>query len=311
MMGIGEGVSPENLVSVIIPCFHQAHFLGDAIRSVFSQTHVPREIVVVDDGSPDNVAGIVSNFPGVKYVHQKNSGLSVARNTGLSLSTGNYLVFLDADDRLLPDALESHLSCLEDHPDCAFVSGQVKFIGPDGEQLQTPHEPLIESNHYLVLLKYCYIWTAGAVMFRKSVFQNETRFAASLLSTGDWDLYLRVSRTFPVHCHPAVVAEHRRHSGNMTQNPTLLLKDSLATLHGQWKYVKGNGVLEDALQTGIHGAQRYYGEPLADEIQKNLEAGNWMLALQGVMNILRYYPAGFRKYFYSRFFRSAFKRSGV
>ena len=95
------------LVSVVIPCFNQARFLGAAIASALAQTHTPVEVVVVDDGSTDDTAAVTARFPGVRYVRQENAGLSAARNTGLGKSRGAYLAFLDADDVLLPRAAES------------------------------------------------------------------------------------------------------------------------------------------------------------------------------------------------------------
>ena len=89
------------LVSVVIPCYNQAHFLGEAIESVLAQTYPHLEIVVVDDGSTDNTGEVAARYPGVRYVRQENQGLAAARNTGLRHSSGDYLVFLDADDRLL------------------------------------------------------------------------------------------------------------------------------------------------------------------------------------------------------------------
>ena len=90
------------LVSVIIPCFEQAHFLPEAIESVLTQTHCATEIIVVDDGSPDNVFEVVSWYPTVKCVQQQNQGLAAARNAGFRFSTGHHVLFLDADDRLMP-----------------------------------------------------------------------------------------------------------------------------------------------------------------------------------------------------------------
>jgi glycosyltransferase involved in cell wall biosynthesis len=94
------------LVSVVIPCYNQAHFLGEAIESVLAQTYRHYEIIVVDDGSPDTTSKVTSSYPAVRYLRQSNAGLSAARNAGMNVSRGQFLVFLDADDRLLEDALQ-------------------------------------------------------------------------------------------------------------------------------------------------------------------------------------------------------------
>src|SRR5215213_4115846 len=123
------------LVSVVIPCYNLAHFLGEAIESVLAQSYPNFEIIVVDDGSPDNTSEVAARYPGVRLVRQENQGLSGARNAGLARSEGEYVVFLDADDRLLPEALEAHLEHLKAHPECAFVSGRLKRIAADGSFL--------------------------------------------------------------------------------------------------------------------------------------------------------------------------------
>src|SRR5262245_20604446 len=95
----------QPLVSVIIPCYNHAHYLGEAIESVLAQTVQDFEIIVVDDGSTDSTADVAARYPRVRYVRQNNQGLSAARNTGIKHGLGRFLVFLDADDLLLPGAL--------------------------------------------------------------------------------------------------------------------------------------------------------------------------------------------------------------
>src|SRR5262249_33255039 len=97
------------LVSVVIPCYNQARFLGQAIESVKAQTHPFVEIVVVDDGSTDDTVAVASRYRSVRCVTQHNQGQGAARNKGLTYVSGGYVVFLDSDDRLLPPALETGL----------------------------------------------------------------------------------------------------------------------------------------------------------------------------------------------------------
>jgi glycosyl transferase family 2 len=165
--GEAERQSGMTLVSVVIPCYNQARFLGDAIESVLAQTYPHFEIVVVDDGSTDNTSEVASRYPRVRCIRQENRGLAGARNTGIRQSNGGYLVFLDADDRLLPEALEAGLRHLKERPECAFVSGHCRFIGVDGSSLPTPPQTPIEGNHYESLLRTCYIWMPAAVMYQR------------------------------------------------------------------------------------------------------------------------------------------------
>jgi cellulose synthase/poly-beta-1,6-N-acetylglucosamine synthase-like glycosyltransferase len=137
---------PPNLVSVIIPCYNHAHFLEQAIESVRAQSYSDFEIIVVDDGSTDNTTEVVRRHSRVRYVYQENAGLSSARNTGLWHSHGEFLVFLDADDRLLRNALETGVSCMRKHPECAFVSGHCRIIDSNGAILPSPRQLRVENE---------------------------------------------------------------------------------------------------------------------------------------------------------------------
>ena len=86
-------------VSIIIPCYNQAHYLGQTIESALKQSYSCVEVIVVNDGSTDNTALVASRFLSqIGYVEQTNAGLSAARNSGLERATGDYVVFLDSDD---------------------------------------------------------------------------------------------------------------------------------------------------------------------------------------------------------------------
>ena len=122
-------------VAVIIPTFNHARFLADAIDSVLAQTRQADEIIVVDDGSTDDPAGVVARYSRVQLIRQNNRGLSAARNTGLWSCRTSHVVFLDADDRLLPIALKTGLTCITEKPDCAFVHGAHRLISEDGRPI--------------------------------------------------------------------------------------------------------------------------------------------------------------------------------
>lgn len=100
----------ETLVSVIITCYNQEHFIGEAIASVMKQSYSNWECIVIDDGSTDGTALICKEFAAtdqrIQYIHQENSGVSTARNNGFMLSKGAFIQFLDGDDFLMPDKLQ-------------------------------------------------------------------------------------------------------------------------------------------------------------------------------------------------------------
>jgi len=104
----------SSLVSVVIPCYQQARWLTQAIDSCLAQTWTEIEIIVVDDGSSDNVAGVLSPYGDqIHLIRQKNQGTAAARNTGLAAAKGAFIKFLDADDWLLPHCIETQFKSIE------------------------------------------------------------------------------------------------------------------------------------------------------------------------------------------------------
>src|SRR5690349_7336817 len=148
---IGEPV-PVPTVGVVITTYNHAHFLGEALASVCAQTRAADAIVVVDDGSDDDPAEVVARFRGVRCIRQDNRGLAAARNAGLRASSTRYVMFLDADDRLEPRAIEEGLACFGRAPDSGFVYGGHLFVDRDGNKTGERFEPPGESA-YLHLLR--------------------------------------------------------------------------------------------------------------------------------------------------------------
>lgn len=110
------------LVSIVIPTYNYATYLPKALASCFDQTHENIEIIVVDDGSTDATREVVEEFwDRVQYVYQENSGVSAARNKGLELASGEFTTFLDADDYLTEDSIETKLQILLEHKDIGIV----------------------------------------------------------------------------------------------------------------------------------------------------------------------------------------------
>ena len=282
-----------HLVSVIIPCYNQARFLGEAIESVFAQTYEHYEIIVVDDGSSDDTAKVATSFDRVRCLSQTNRGLASSRNAGLAASEGGYLVFLDADDRLLPNALEDGISALDFHPGCMFAYGHVRLIASDGSPLPSPRQEAVRADHYLELLRHNYIWTTGAVIYRRAVFDSVAGFNALVSGSADFDLNARVSRLFPVCCTDRVVLEYRQHDESMSRDYAKMLKSAVTARRLQRKFVKGNREYEEALQAGIRIAQEDYGGKLMKQVRQLCRKRRWGRATAGLLTLFRYYPRGF------------------
>ncbi len=283
---------PAPLVSVIIPCYNQAHFLSDAINSARKQTYSPLEIIVVDDGSSDNTSEVAASYEDVYCMRQHNQGLSAARNAGFRNSTGSFLVFLDADDRLLPNAIEAGASALNSHPDCAFVYGHLVLIAADGSPLLTPKQVCVENDHCLELLRRDYIWTPGVVMYRRAVFESTLGFDTLIDACADCDLNIRIARDWPVHCHGQIILEYRKHGANMSKKAGMMLRTAMAAHRSQFKIVRGNADLEHAWKAGGRSAQEYFGSRLLKQVQDHFYSRDWKYAASGMLTLIRYFPRG-------------------
>jgi glycosyltransferase involved in cell wall biosynthesis len=125
-------MAPDRTVSVVIPAFNAARYLGEALESVRSQTAPVAEVIVVDDGSTDDTRAWEARMPGVRWLVKSHEGISAARNAGASMATSTYLAFLDADDRWLPGKLAVQLAAFNDDPAIDLVFGHARqFRSPE------------------------------------------------------------------------------------------------------------------------------------------------------------------------------------
>jgi glycosyltransferase involved in cell wall biosynthesis len=224
------------LISVIIPCYNHGSYLAEALASIEQQKYPTIEVVVVDDGSTDDTLNVAQGHPWVQYIYQTNQGLSAARNTGVAHSTGQYLVFLDADDWLLPEALSTNALYLQQNAALAFVSGgHDKVFITTGEVRDDSQE--VATDHYIHLLQGNYIGMHAAVMYQRWVF-DEFAYDTSLGACEDYDLYLRIARAHPIAHHTQRVAAYRLHNTNMSSNVPLMLSTVLTALSSQQAYLQ-------------------------------------------------------------------------
>ena len=120
-------------VSVIIPTFNGAEFLGRALRSAFAQTYTDYEVVIADDGSTDDTRELLRPWePKIVYAYQPHRGVSSARNLAISKATGEYLAYLDSDDMWYPDKLERNVAFLDQHPEYGLVHSDVTIVDGNG-----------------------------------------------------------------------------------------------------------------------------------------------------------------------------------
>jgi glycosyltransferase involved in cell wall biosynthesis len=289
------GDSELPLVSVVIPCFNHAHYLSEAIESVLAQSYPHLEVVVVDDGSTDNTSEVASRYPGVRLVQQSNQGPSAARNTGIRQSNGDYLIFLDADDRLLSNCVEAGLECFRRHPESAFVSGRARVVASDGSAIGDRPPADMRGDPFLAMLRHCYVYGTGTVLYRRSALDQAKGFCSAMAPCEDFDLYLRIARVFPVSSHDTLVAEYRWHGANTSRQAALMLQTGLRVLRSQWKYVRASRAHRRAYRDGVRGMVEWGGKLVVSDIQTALREGGWRQALRDLWVLSRCDPRGFAR----------------
>jgi glycosyltransferase involved in cell wall biosynthesis/SAM-dependent methyltransferase len=283
----------DSSVSVIITCYNQARFLDEAIGSLIKQSQQASEIIVVDDGSSDNTKEIAESYPGVIYIFQFNAGLSSARNTGLDHCSGDYIVFLDADDWLYPEALQTNLELLKGAPDAAFVSGWHNKVDEYNNLIPNDEPTIIEGDHYLNLLKGNYIGMHAAVMYRRSILEK-FRFDANLNACEDYDLYLRITREYPVINHYKKIAAYRIHGANMSGKIPFMLEKVLEVCRRQEKSLKSDDERK-ALKTGVQVWNDYYSEKLYKQLMYHPAQQDNFPSQKEAEVLIRNKPLGFVK----------------
>jgi len=224
-MDTPDKVSNDHIptVSVVIPTYNRAEFLAQAIDSVLSQTCQDFEVIVVDDGSTDDTAQVVSAYGDrVRYVPIPHSGLpAVARNAGLQVARGEYIAFLDSDDQWLPDKLTGQLEALDPLHNVSLVcSNALVWDGETDVPLRTGlPEGRGHSGHVLARLLEANFIITSTVVVRRSYLNQVGPFCESRqLRVGeDYDLWLRLAAVSQLLYIPEPLIIAREHRDNLTR----------------------------------------------------------------------------------------------
>jgi glycosyltransferase involved in cell wall biosynthesis len=212
-------------VSVVIPAFRAAKTICRAIDSVLAQTVRAREIIVVDDGSPDNVADVVKETYGdlVSLLRKENGGAASARNVGIDCATGDVIAFLDADDYWEPDKLQQQIAILNEHPEVGLIAGNW-FQESPGESRSVMY-PITANGwwdriHHVtgpqVLAAATMIWTGMTAVTRKAL--GNERFCTQLSTAEDRDLWIRIAASHPIYLTGSPLATAVLEPGSLSRS---------------------------------------------------------------------------------------------
>jgi glycosyltransferase involved in cell wall biosynthesis len=215
-------------VAVVLTTYNDAAFLREAISSIVDQRRPADEIIVVDDGSDVSPAPLFADLQNVVLLRKSNGGLSSARNAGLQRARSRYITFLDADDRLEPNAIAAGLACFARRPEAAMVYGGHRRIQADGKPLGPDRLQAVGEDPYADLLTGNFIGMHATVLYRRDVLLALGGFDEGLRRCEDYDLYLRLARSHPIAAHSEIIAEYRWHGHNMSSDTQEMLRTALA-----------------------------------------------------------------------------------
>ena len=205
-------------IAVIIPCYNQAQWLGDALQSLIDQSFSDWEAIIVNDGSTDDTEAVAAEWmkidDRIRYLSQANKGLAGARNTGIRHSNAGYILPLDADDKIAPGYLEKALRVFENDPATALVYGRAEYFGA-----ATGPWPLPPYQYGLLFFQnplYC------SAVFRRSDWQRAGGYSEDLRAgLEDWDFWLKMLEPkSKVAQLPETMFYYRRRSGSMINTLT-------------------------------------------------------------------------------------------
>jgi glycosyltransferase involved in cell wall biosynthesis len=276
------------MVSVVIPTYNHCEHVLATIESVFAQTFRDLEVIVVNDGSPDDTAQILAPLAAagrIRYIEQPNQGQAAARNQGLAEASGRYIAFLDDDDLWPAEKLAWQVEGLERDAQTVLVYGTFALMTASGE-LQPPEQRECPSGDvHEAFRRQCWIMSLGQTLIRVSSLRAVGGFDEQVWGSDDWEMYIRLAKQGGFRYEPRTALHYRQHESNAS-------RQALRHTRGHFKVVfRHIGWNLPLLLRHQAAAGRYFLPKLlsfADEARRDGEYG---LALRALGYALAFHPA--------------------
>jgi glycosyltransferase involved in cell wall biosynthesis len=258
------------VVSILMPVFNGAAYVGRAIESALAQTYPDFELIIVNDGSTDNSAEVIRPYladPRIRYLAQPNGGVAAARNAAIRVAQGRYIGFLDQDDLWLPEKLRLQVQYLDEHPDVGLVHAVQSYIDSDGR-----HTRLSFDDGFAKVSGWCFkdLFIRNriavlTVLARKSVLDSIGPLNETIPGGDDYEMWLRISKHFPIGHLDQVLAHYRTHESNVSNDYFRMTRTDL-------------GAIQSILQR-YPEARRELGSRVVDArlFELNYQLGGWYM----------------------------------
>ncbi len=205
-------------ISIIIPTFNRLELLSRALDSVYRQSFSDFEVIVVDDGSGDGTAEMISTkFPQVYYHYQDNAGVSSARNKGLLNAKADWIAFLDSDDEWLPEKLLQQVQLIEQNPGAKICHTEEIWIRNGTRVNQMKKHRKAGGWIFQQCLPLCAM-SPSSIMIHRTVFEDVGVFDIELPACEDYDLWLRIAAKYPVlYIEQPLIKKYGGHEDQLSQ----------------------------------------------------------------------------------------------
>lgn len=253
--GERDAINRAPLVSIVIPAYNVADYIGQALDSVMAQTMTDFEVIVVNDGSPETetLERVLEPYRDrIVYIRQENRGVSGARNTGIRVARGEFYAQLDPDDVWLPNYLATQIGILQAEPTADLVYPNAVFFG-EGAEVGRLFMDLCPSEGEVTLEKLlrleCTVMTS--VTARREAIVRAGMYDESIKTAEDFDLWLRIARQGSrIVYHRTPLVKYRQRAGSLSADPMRMLRNALMVFDKLERSGKLNESVSAALAMG-------------------------------------------------------------
>jgi glycosyltransferase involved in cell wall biosynthesis len=224
-------------ISVIIPAYNGERTILETIKSVQAQTFTDFELLIVDDGSTDRTLDLLRSIqePRLKIFTYENGGLTVNRNRGITLATGEFMAFIDQDDLWTPDKLELQLAALQQNPKAGVAYSWTSVMGEKGEWFLPCEQMLFEGNVYPELLAGYFPMNGSNLLVRREAVESVGQFDLAIAPCDDWEYALRLAVQWPFVLVPKIQNFYRQSATSVASNIEVVHKANLLILEKAFK----------------------------------------------------------------------------
>lgn len=272
-------------VSVAIITYNKADTVGAAIESVLRQTYTDYEILVVDDGSTDNTAGVVAGYGDrVRYLPKKNGGTGSARNLGIAEARGRMVAFLDGDDLWLPRKLELQMAAFDREPGILAVQCGAYCVDPSLRVFEKRVcRPRLDRLEHFLLFRNLPAFSSTVVV-RKEAFERIGGFGTDLVILSDWDMACRLAAAGTLRSIPDLLVLYRHYPKNQSRDVQIHVDSGIRSLK---RLFSADGPLPSGIRTSEPRIWAHFYAMLSGGCARN---GDWPGALRWGLRAVRSSP---------------------